>query len=200
MSAVEFKAELDRRLAEDPEYRRQVEAAEAERVERSRLLREAEVPVVADLAAVGVEVDSVWDLYETPGAYPTAIPVLLDHFTRDYPDGVLRGVGAALDHRSARDWWQHLKAIYLGATNDTVRNCAAAVLSNVAVKAHYDDVLAFLAEDSLGDTRIFFLRPVNRIGNRMARGQGRAVVESLATDPTFAKEAAAILAGRGPND
>jgi hypothetical protein len=185
---------------EDPEYRRQVEAVETELAERSRLLQEAEAPVVADLAGVGVEVDSVWDLYKTPGAYPTAIPVLLDHLTRDYPDWVLKGIGVALDHKSARDWWQQLKAVYVDTTNDTVRDRAAAVLSNVAVRSHYDDVLSFLAEDSLGSTRIYFLRPVNRIGNRIAPGKGRAVVESLATDPTFAKEAAAILAGRGHND
>jgi hypothetical protein len=110
---------------------------------------------------------------------------------------VLRGIGAALDHRSARDWWQQRKAVYVDTTNEMVRDRAAAVLSNVAVRSHHDEVLSFLAEDSLGSTRTYFLRPVNRIGNRIAPGKGRAVVESLATDPTFAKEAAAILAGRG---
>jgi hypothetical protein len=200
ISAAELKAELDRRLAADPEYRQQVEAVETERAERARFLRDAEQPVIADLAAHGVELESVWDLHKNPDAFPTAIPVLLDHLARDYPDGVLMRIGAGLDHKSARDWWPQLTALYRDTTNQTVRDRAAAVLSNVAARAHYDDLLSFLADESLGNTRVYFLRPVNRIGNRIAPGKGRAVVQSLATDPTFGKEAAAILAGRSRND
>ncbi len=52
---------------------------------------------------------------------------------------------------------------------------------------HYDDLVAFIRDDSLGASRIYFLRPINRIGNRISAGQGRAVL---------GKEATAILAGR----
>ena len=52
-------------LQNDPEYQRKVQAAEAQRQERVRQLREAERPIVADLRAAGVRVDSVWDLVNT---------------------------------------------------------------------------------------------------------------------------------------
>jgi hypothetical protein len=164
------------------------------------MLRDAEQPVIADLAATGIEVGSVWDLHKALDACPSAVPVLLDHLARDYPDRVLMGIGVALDHKSVRDWWPQLTALYRETTNETVRDRAAAVLSNVGIRTHYDDMLSFLADESLGNTRVYFLRPVNRIGNRIAPGKGRAVVQSLATDPTFEKEAAAILAGRSRND
>jgi hypothetical protein len=57
-----------------------------------------------------------------------------------------------------------------------------------------------LADESLGETRINFLRPVSRIGNRMSSGKGRRVIEELAADPLFEKEAKAILAGRSRNE
>jgi len=52
-------------LRTDPDYRAQVEAVEAERGERARVLTEAERPIVADLNGAGVSVSSVWDLVNT---------------------------------------------------------------------------------------------------------------------------------------
>jgi hypothetical protein len=199
ISATDLKAELNRRMAEDPDYRRDVEAEEARRAKESRILRVAEQPIVADLAAIGIKTDSVWNLYKIPESRPKAIPVLLDHLTRPYPNKVLMGIGVALDDKSARGWWPELKALYLHTSNATVRDGLAAALSGVAAKVHYDDLLSFLADESLGETRIYFLRPVNRIGNRMSSGKGRRVIEELAADRPFEKEAKAILAGRSRN-
>lgn len=200
MTATEVVAERERRIREDPEYLAAVERDEAERAERARRLRESEKPLRQDLAAIGIKVDSVWDLHKIPNSRPTAIPVLLDHLARTYPDPILQGIGAALDHNSARGWWTELTTLYLRTRNDVVRDRIAAVLSNCATKTHYEQVLSFLRNEDLGETRIYFLRPVNRIGNRISPGQGRAVVASVADDPTLGKEADAILASRGRNE
>lgn len=61
-TAVEVMAELERHRVEDPEYGRKLEAAERERVEAARYLREVERPLLADLAGIGLELESVWDL------------------------------------------------------------------------------------------------------------------------------------------
>jgi hypothetical protein len=132
MSAAELKAELNRRMAEDPDYRREVEAEEARRAEESRILHVAEQPIVADLAAIGIQTDTVWNLYKIPEARPKAIPVLLDHLTRPYPDKVLMGIGVALEDKSARAWWPELKALYLNTSNATVRDGLAAALRGCA--------------------------------------------------------------------
>ena len=47
--------------------------------------------------AVGVEIDSVWDLVNTAEPYPAALPVLMEHLERDgYPDRVMESLGRAL--------------------------------------------------------------------------------------------------------
>jgi hypothetical protein len=198
-TAVEVMAELEKKKREDPVYRAALERVAAESAERARLLRVAEQPVVADLRASGLDLDSVWDLHKIPDSRPRAIPVLLQHLVRDYPDGVLRGIGQGLDHRSARAWWAELRELMLNTEREVIRDGLAATLSTCATREHYEDLLDFLGTESLGPCRIYFVRPVNRIGNRMKAGHGRAVVESFADDPVLGKEATAVLKGRSSN-
>ncbi|SDF09080.1 hypothetical protein SAMN05660662_1062 [Blastococcus aurantiacus] len=195
-SATEVKAELERRKREDPAYRAELERVESERAERARLNRIAEQPVVADLKALGLDLDSVWDLYKIPDSRPQAIPVLLRHLALDYPERVLEGIGQGLDHPSARAWWGDLRDMMLDTERDVVRDRLSAALSNCATRGHYEELLGFIRDDGLGQCRIYFLRPINRIGNRIEAGQGRAVIESVAADPVLANEATAILKGR----
>jgi len=198
-TAAEVMAELERRKREDPAYRVESERAESERAERIRLLRIAEQPVVEDLRAIGLVLDTVWDLYKIPDSRPKAIPVLLRHIALDYPDRVLEGIGQGLDHRSARGWWSNLRELMFSTDRDIVRDRVAAALSACATREQYDDLLAFMRDTSLGSCRIYFLRPINRIGNRISAGQGRAVIETVADDHVLGKEATAILRGRSRN-
>lgn len=192
-------AEKEQRLRTDPEYRRAVEREAAERTERTTQMRTAEKPVLGELASLGIELDTVWNLYKVPEMRQRAVPVLLKHLVLDYPDMVLMGIGQGLGDLSVRPWWAELKALYLSATRDVARDRLADALAVCANKAHYDELLAFVANTTLGDSRIYFLRPINRIGNRMSPGQGRSVVESMTGDPVLGREAIAILKGRSRN-
>jgi hypothetical protein len=58
--------------------------------------RIAEAPLVEELNGLGVHVSSVWDLVNTAKPYPEAIPLLLDHLCRAYPDRILEGIARAL--------------------------------------------------------------------------------------------------------
>jgi hypothetical protein len=69
--------------------------------------------------------------------------------------------------------------------------------SACATREHCEDLLAFIRNARLGDSRIYFVRPVNSIGNRIEVGQGRAVIECVVDDPVLGKEATAVLKGRG---
>src|SRR3954471_24873119 len=104
-TATEIMAELEQWKREDPAYRAELERAESERAERARLMRIAGQPVVEALRSIGLDLDSVLDLYKIPDSRPRAIPVLLKHLALDYPDAVLFGIGQGLDDRSARAWW-----------------------------------------------------------------------------------------------
>jgi hypothetical protein len=58
--------------------------------------------VVADLKEAGVNVGSVWDLVNTSGGYPTAIPIISSHLNRGYSLKYLDGLVRALTVPEAR--------------------------------------------------------------------------------------------------
>lgn len=192
--------ELMNQLNSDPEYLARVAKADAERRERRERLRQAEQPLVDDLRTAGIDVKSAWYLYEVPNRGEDAYPILLNHLRRDYPDRILNGIARAFTKDVARRHWRELLDLYLHEDREEARDGLAATLSGCAARAQYEDLLAILKNDSLGSTRIYFLRPVNRIGNRISPGAGRAVIAGLADDPVLGIESKRILQGRGRND
>jgi hypothetical protein len=197
VTAQDLAEEKARRLRDDPEYRAAVEKAESERSARAEERQRASQPILEDLRRAGVNVDSLWQLYKQPEAYDRAVPVLLMHLRREHPETLMEMVGDALPNKPAAKWWADLKDIYLTTRSEAVRDRVAAALSGCATRQHYDDLLAFVAHETLGNSRIYFLRPINRIGNRATPGAGRAVIETLASDPVLGVEANAILRGKG---
>ena len=188
--------ELMEELQADPDYQARVEAMEAEREERARLLREAERPIVKDLNAAGVSVSSVWDLVNTSVPYPDALPTLLAHLERGgYPERVMESLGRALAVKPAVAWWDDLKRLYVAARGPGEEDGTAVALAACATKAQLDDLIAFLDLEERGESRIYFLRPIKRVG----RERGREVLESLRDDPTFGREATAALLSRSRN-
>ena len=88
-------SDLAAELARDPEHRRRQTAREVEEEHELRRLAKAEIPLLDDLAAIGVRTDSAWNLDRVPGSRPKAIPVLLEHLGREYHDKVLEGIANA---------------------------------------------------------------------------------------------------------
>src|SRR5262245_56045655 len=105
--------ETERRKREDPVHRAELERAEAERTALAEQRRTACQPVFDDLRSVGVEVDDLYRLHQQPESYQVAIPVLLEHLGRDYPERVLEDIGNALPRKPATAWWDDFKRIYV---------------------------------------------------------------------------------------
>lgn len=180
--------------------RLQIEENRAARAAELNQARVEEAPLLKDLGAMGVDIPTVWDLYLHPDAYPKVIPVLLQHLSKDYPIGTLQGVGNALCNRAARPWWNDLKNSYLTDGREVVRDRLAVALAQVAVREHYEDLLSLIVNPDLGQSRIFFVRPINKIGNRMSPGRGRAAIEPFANDPDLRNEVTAVMKGQGLAD
>lgn len=190
ISAADLARLKEDMLQNDPEYRSEVEAVEAERAERVRRLREAEQPVVAELRGAGVQVDSVWDLVNTSDPYHAALPILMDHLERGgYPERVMESLGRALAVKPSVEFWERLKMRWLQARDPGEEDGAAVALAACATKAQVDDLIDFLAVEERGESRIYFIRPILRLGG----DRGREVVEALRDDSVFGKEAAALL-------
>lgn len=188
ISATELIAQLEN----DPEYQRRVQAADAERQVQTEELRRAERPIVAELRGAGVAVDSVWDLVNTSEPYEDALPILLKHLERGgYPDRVLESLGRALAVKPAVVYWDRLRARYLSPRNPGEEDGAAVALAASATNAQLDDLIGLLSIEGRGESRIYFIRPILRIGGK----RGRETIERLRDDPVFGKEATALLSG-----
>jgi len=187
-------SELMARLQNDTAYQSMAQAADADRQIRVQELRRAEQPIVADLRAVGVAVDSVWDLVNTSEPYPNALPVLLSHLERGgYPDRVMESLGSALAVKPSVVFWDRLRDRYLAARSPGEEEGTAVALAACATRAQIDDLIAFLGIAERGDSRIYFLRPIQRLGGE----RGEALLTSLQNDPTFEREARALLGKQG---
>lgn len=189
ISATELMAQLQK----DSGYQRKLQATEVDRQTRAQELRAAEQPILTDLRDAGVAVDSVWDLVNTAAPYPAALPVLLKHLQRGgYPDRVMESLGRALAVKPAAFAWDELIQLYRGAHGRGEAEGLAVALAAMATREHVDALIELLGEEGGGDTRIHFIRPILEVGG--ARGQ--EVVRALRSDPTFRKEATALLSGK----
>ena len=119
-----------------PTTERSSGAKRLQRADRSRQLRVAEQPVLADLRAIGLDLGTIWDLYKFPDWRSRAIPVLLKRLALDYPDRVLEGIGIGQEDKSARAWWGELRFMFLNTETDVVGDRLAAALSDWATSDH----------------------------------------------------------------
>ncbi|OYN98165.1 hypothetical protein CGZ95_13275 [Enemella evansiae] len=189
ISATELMAEL----ANDPGYQRAIQQQDAEFQAMDEALARAEQPILADLHEAGIEVESVWDLVNTSDPYPAALPVLMNHFERGgYPERVMESLGRALAVEPSVVYWERLKTRWLKARDPGEEDGAAAALAACATRDQFEDLVEFLSVEEGGETRIYFIRPILKVGGN----RGREVVEALRSSPVFGKEATALLKAR----
>src|SRR5262249_50216182 len=77
-------AELMARLAREPAFAANKQRKEVEEQRTLAMLKEEEQPLIADLKAVGVIVETVWDFVNTSASYRVAIPTLVRHLSMPY--------------------------------------------------------------------------------------------------------------------
>jgi hypothetical protein len=186
-------AELAAQLANDPQFRRDEATRDAAIDAKQRAWREAERPILDDLRSAGVQVDSVWDLVNSSEPYPAALDVLVEHLeSGGYPDRVMEGLGRALAVEPAVKYWDRLKAVYVAIAGPDGRDGVAVALAASATEPQVADLLDLVGASHLGRSRIFLLRPLERLGGR----KGSAAIESLVGDPDLGLEAQAIIGER----
>ena len=189
--------ELASELAADEAYQQELTAWTAEDDARDAEFARAERPLTDALRATGLDVDSVWDLSRHGvWPYPQAVPVLLEHLERGgYPEVTIEAIGNALAIKETVVHWDRLSAFYRVAPSEAQANAAAIALSGCATSSRLGDMIEFLDLEDRGESRIFFLRPIRRLG----RERGRAIVENLREHPVLGAEATAISKERSRN-
>jgi hypothetical protein len=160
--------------------------------ERERELRLAQAPLIADLGAVGIHVESVWDLVNTRASYAAAIPVLLNHFTPDYPPEVREGIARALAVREAAWAWDVLLRLFLEEPTSgkrPVKWALACALAGAATNDRVDELIRLVTDQSVGENRLALLQPLAKSRDPRAR----KTLEGLGEDPQLAREIRLLL-------
>jgi len=184
-------------LAGDAECLRELREWDAVVEANVAMLTAAERPVVADLQAAGVQVESVWDVNPARWPYPEALPILVDHLERGrYPGELMQAIGWALSVKASLAYWDRIRAVFLTSNDKAQQDAAALALAGCAGSRQLSELIDFVRQEDRGESRVYFLRPINRIG----RERGRAVIAGLVKHPVLGVEATAISKGRGRND
>jgi hypothetical protein len=182
-------------LANDP-VRRAAQARRAAELDDLRAaLRAAEAPLVAELQAAGYQVESAWDLRKYKDPYKSALPILVDHLSRDYPDRVLAGIARALSVRAAAPWWPQLKGSYSKAAESEAKHALAAAIAVIVTKATLPEFIGLIKDPSNGPSRVLLVRALKRLRDP----RGLALLDELRDDPVLGQEAGRTLAGKSPN-
>jgi hypothetical protein len=155
--------------------------------ERAEYHRVAEEALIQDLRAVGISVESVWDLVNTRATYPQAVPVLLEHLRRDNLPVVREGIARALAVPEAAPAWPLLLELFrlepAGGARDVKWGLAVA-LAGASTEDVVDTMLEMMRDRRLGKYRLAWIGPLLRSQNPEAR----EALESLREDPDLKKQ------------
>lgn len=182
-------AELMAKLNADPEFVAKRAKEEEARLKREAEYRRAEAPLVDELRAAGYQVQSAWDLVNTPGSYPTAVPILLAHLPRPYPAAVREGIARALAVREASCGWDVLTRLYRDEHQVRAKDGLAVAIAAAADDEVIGEVIALARDTSQGPSRLLLLGALERSADPRAR----AALMDLGTDPDLTKEIQVIL-------
>ena len=184
-------AELMSQLNRDPAFVQ----AEADRDARLRDLERSliaeEAPLLADLAAVGVRVNSVWDLVNTATDYARALPILLQHLRESYHPRNREGMARALAVRSARGLLGEIVDLYQTEGNAEVKTALACAIAAAADDTFRSELMRLAADRRHGGSRAILLHALAK----KPTAETRQLLESLQQDESVAAEAKFHLRG-----
>jgi hypothetical protein len=177
---------LAARLA-NPEFVAQQQEQERLRQERAAAWSIAEKPLLMDLKNVGLEITSVWDLVNTDKPYPEAIPVLLTHLKKKYPDRVKEGIARALAVPDAKRGWDVLLDEYTRITDESGKDAKdglAVAISAVSDDSIMGELLQLIRDRRHGKSRILLLRGLKK----SKLPEAKKALDELVNDPDLATE------------
>lgn len=183
-------AELMAKLNADPDFVEKRARAEEDRQRREDEYRRSEAPLREELQAAGFQVQSVWDLVNTPGSYPNAVPILLAHLPLAYPAAVREGIARALAVPEAKAaGWGVLVRLYREEQEQRAKDGLAVAIAATADDEVIGDVIALAREPEQGASRLLLLGALER----SADSQARAALVELSSDPELAQEIGIIM-------
>jgi hypothetical protein len=167
-------------ILNDPVYQARIARRNAEDAARTAVWREAERQLVTELQEAGYPVETAWMLYKYK-PHISAIPILLDHLPRDYPERVRWGIAGALVVREARQWWQQIRDLYVVEAGPEAKPQLANALAEIVTTATLDSYIELLRDASNASSRILLVRGLTRLRDQRAAD----ALKELASDPVL---------------
>lgn len=192
MGGGEFVAQL----AADPEYQAKKAAFDAEHKAASEAYSRAEAPVVEALNRGGFKVTSIWDLVNTTEPYTRALPILLDHLQRSYPDKVREAIARAMAVSEAKFAWHTLLKLFrqdFDQKGNGVKWAVGAALAAAADDEVIQDLVRLFSDPRHGENRVVFVEVLKQSRNVDAR----TALERAREDPQVAREIRRVLGPPG---
>ena len=155
-------AELIAQLNADPDSVARRAREEGERQSRAAEWRRDESPLIDELQASGIAVESAWDLVNTSASYSAALPILLKHLERPYPAAVREGIARALAVPEAAFGSVVLQRLYREESEERVKSGLAAAIAATAKDEKIDAVIALAKDASHGSSRLLLLSALER--------------------------------------
>lgn len=183
-------AELIARLNADRHYVSKRKEQEKALLEEQAAFEAAEAPVVAELRAIGVGVNSAWDIVNRKESFPQAMPVLRKHLELDYPPKVREGIARAMSDSAARQYWRDLVQLFKREADKHVKDAIAVALCGAAGPEHYDELISLILDPASGSSRILLTWALER---RIPAELAEPILVELAKDPVTKLQAEASL-------
>ncbi|MBX3024665.1 hypothetical protein KF840_07130 [bacterium] len=191
-------AEWDAKLKAEGRYdsvQASLRAQEEDRQRHAAEWQRAEAPLVEDLAKVGVHVSSAWDLVNSSAPYPRAVPVLLDHLTRNYPERVREGIARALAVPEAIQGWRTLVDLFQrddDRSGLTWKGGLACALEVAATDEVADDIILLARDPKHGINREVLIDALARLSS----DEAERALRDLVNDPEVSTAARRALKKR----
>jgi len=176
-----------RQLENDPAFALRKAEQEQQLAEREAESRKEQGALLRDLAAVGVNVSTVWDLVNSSASYTAAVPILLDHLKRPYSDGTREGLARALAVRTTRPLgWNVLIDEFekTDSSNKRVKDGLAVALAGASDDDVIPELIKLAKDRRHGTSRVLLLLGIKRSKSPVAM----RAIKQLADDPELSKE------------
>ena len=154
--------------------------------------RREQLPLLKDLAAVGVTVDWVGSLQGIPDPDTRIYAVLLDHLRKPYSPWLLEWIGRAFGRKTARPivWDTLITLIKTYALEGRAVEGVMVAISDMAQPSDLHTLIDLLSDPSLGTSRVYLVSNLMR----SKRPEARTALLRNQADPDLTKEIAARLA------
>jgi hypothetical protein len=184
-------AELMAELAADASYQGKLRQIELERLAMEAETRADEESLVSDLRQAGVDVNSVWDVVNSPATDPAAVPVLVNHLGVSHGPRIREGIVRALTTPAARGIATELLLDeFLEMTDDTeFKWLLGAAIAETATTDVIPKLIEILRDRSHGRSREMLVLALQHLPAQDVR----PLLADLVHDPELSKSVRKLM-------